>query len=73
MGSTDSCNWIHVSLFVVNPEGKRPLGRPIHRREDNNKIDLKEIMWEGVDWIDLAQNRHRCWALANKVMNPRVA
>jgi hypothetical protein len=43
-------------ILVVKPEGKRPLGRPGHRWEDNIKMDLREIGWGGVDWIDLAQD-----------------
>jgi hypothetical protein len=39
------------------PEGKRPLGKPRRRWMNNIKIDLKEIGWDGVDWIDLAQDR----------------
>jgi hypothetical protein len=39
------------------PEGKRPLERSRRRLEENIKIDLKEIGWDGMDWIDLAQNR----------------
>jgi hypothetical protein len=39
------------------PEGKRPLGRPRHRWVDNIKMNLREIGWSGMDWIDLAQNR----------------
>jgi hypothetical protein len=38
-----------------NPEGKRPLGRPRCRWEDNIKMDLREVEWGGMDWIDLAQ------------------
>jgi hypothetical protein len=44
-------------ILVVKPEGKRPLGRPRRRMEDNIKMDLGEIGWGGVDWIDLAQDR----------------
>jgi hypothetical protein len=44
-------------ILVGKPEGKRPLGRPRCMREDNIKIDLREIGWGGVDWIDLAQDR----------------
>jgi hypothetical protein len=40
-------------ILLENPEGKRPLGRPRHRWEGNIKIDLREIGWSGVDWIDL--------------------
>jgi len=45
-------------VLVGNPEGKRPLGRPRRRWEDNIKMALQEVRWEGsIDWIDLAQNR----------------
>jgi hypothetical protein len=57
---------------VGNPEGKRPLGRPRCRWVDNIKMDHREIGWDGMDWIDLAQNRDQCRALANTVMNLRV-
>jgi hypothetical protein len=43
--------------LVGRPEGKRPLGRPRRRWKDNNRISLGEIVWEGVDWIHLAQDR----------------
>jgi hypothetical protein len=43
--------------LVGEPEGKRPVGRPRRRRVDNIKIDLREIGWGGMDWIDLAQDR----------------
>jgi hypothetical protein len=44
-------------ILVGKPEGKRPLGRPRSRWVDNNKMDLGEIGWDGMDWIDLPQNR----------------
>jgi hypothetical protein len=44
-------------ILVVKPEGKRPLGRPRHRWVDNIKMDLREIGCDGVDWIDMAQDR----------------
>jgi hypothetical protein len=44
-------------ILVGKPEGKGPLGRPIHRWMDNIKMDLREIGWDGMDWIDLAQVR----------------
>jgi hypothetical protein len=44
-------------ILVGKPEGKRPLGRPTRKREDNTKMDLREIGWGGIDWIDLAQDR----------------
>jgi hypothetical protein len=43
--------------FVGKPEGKRPIGRPRHRWEDNIRIDLRDVGWEGVDWIHLGQDR----------------
>jgi hypothetical protein len=53
-------------------EGKRPLGRPRRRWADSIKIDLREIGWGGMDWIDLAQDREQWRALVNTVMNLRV-
>jgi hypothetical protein len=44
-------------ILVGKPEGKRPLGRPRRRWEDNIRMDLGEIGWGGMDWIDLAQDR----------------
>jgi hypothetical protein len=49
------------------PEGKRPLGRPRHMRVDNMKMDLGEIGWTGMDWIDLTQNRDQWRTLVNTV------
>ena len=54
------------------PEGKRPLGRPRRRWEDNIKMDLQEVRCGGMDWIELAQDRDKRWALVNAVMNIRV-
>jgi hypothetical protein len=45
------------NTFVQKLEGKRPLERPRRRREDNNRMDLREIDWEDVDWMHLAQDR----------------
>ena len=56
-------------VLVGKPEGKRPLGRPRGRREDNIKMDLQKVGCGGVDWIKLAQNRDMWWALVNAVMN----
>jgi hypothetical protein len=60
-------------ILVGNPEGKRPLGRPRRRWVDNINIDLRQIGWDGMDWIDLAQNRNRWRAHVNTVMNVRVS
>jgi hypothetical protein len=59
------------TILVGRPEGRRPLGRPRCRWEDNIKMDLQEVGW-GMDWIELAQDRDRWWALVNAVMNLRV-
>jgi transcription termination factor 2 len=56
-------------ILVGKPEGKRPLGRPRRRRVDNIKMDLREIGWDGMDWIDLAQERDQWRGLVNTVMN----
>jgi len=56
-------------VWVEKPKGKRPLGRPRHRWEDNIKMDFQELGCGGVDWIELAQDRDRWWALVNVVMN----
>jgi hypothetical protein len=58
--------------LVGKPEGRRPLGRPRRIWEDNIKMDLREVGWGGMDWINLAQDRDRWRALVNAVMNLRV-
>ena len=59
-------------VLMGKPEGKRPLGRPRRRWEDNIKIHLQEMEWGGTDWIDLAQDRDRWPAIVNVVLNLRV-
>ena len=59
-------------VLVGKLEGKRPLGRPRRRWEDNIKMDLQEVRWAGMGWIELAQDRDRWQALVNAVMNLRV-
>ena len=58
-------------VLVGKPEGKRPLGRPRRRWEDNIKMDLREVGGVG-DWMELAQDRDRWRALVNTVMNLQV-
>jgi hypothetical protein len=59
-------------ILVGKPEGKRPVGRPRRRWVDNIEMDLREIEWDGVAWIDMAQYRDRWRALVNTVMKLRV-
>jgi hypothetical protein len=59
-------------ILVGKPEGKRPLGRPRRRWVDNIKMYLREIGWDGVGWIEMAQDRDQWRALVNTVMNLRV-
>jgi hypothetical protein len=60
-----------VIFLSGRPEGRRPLGSPRCRWEDNIKMDLQEVGW-GMDWIDLAQYRDTWNALVNAVVNLRV-
>jgi hypothetical protein len=64
--------WNACRLLVGKPEGKRLQGSPICRCVDNIKLDLVEIVWVGVDWNGLAQDRHKCRALANAVINLQI-
>ena len=59
-------------VLVGKPEGKRPHGRPRCRWENNIKMDLQEVGCEGMDWINVAQDRDRWQALVNAVKNLRV-
>jgi hypothetical protein len=59
-------------ILVGKPEGKRPLARPTLTWEDIIKMNLREIGWGGMDWIDLAQDRDQCMALVNTLINLRV-
>jgi hypothetical protein len=59
-------------VLVRKPEGKRPLGRPRCRWEDNVRMDLQEVVCGCEDWIGLAQNRERWQVLVSAVRNLRV-
>jgi hypothetical protein len=59
-------------ILVGRPEGRRPLGRPRRRWEDNIKMNLREVGWGGMNWIELAQDRDRWRAVVNAVTNLRV-
>jgi hypothetical protein len=59
-------------MLVGKPEGKRSLGRPRRRWVDNIKMDLREIGWSGIRWIDLGRNRNQWKALVKAVMNFQV-
>jgi hypothetical protein len=59
-------------VLMGKPEGKRPLGRPRRRWEDVIRMDLREIGWGSVDWIQLTRNRDRWRAVVSAVMNLRV-
>jgi hypothetical protein len=59
-------------VLVRKPEGKRPLGRPWRRWEDNIIMDIQEVRCGGMDWIELDQDRDRWQALVNVLMNLQV-
>jgi hypothetical protein len=59
-------------VLMGKPEGKRPLGRPRRRWDNNITMDFSEVWCKGMDWIELAQDRDRWHAFVNAVMNLRV-
>jgi hypothetical protein len=61
-----------IGFLVGKPEVKRPMGRPRHRWDDNNKMDIQEVGCGDVDWIELAHDRNRWQAIVNAVMILRV-
>jgi hypothetical protein len=56
-------------ILAGKPEGRRPLGRPRRRWVDNIRMDIEEIEWDGMDWIDLAQDRDQLRALVEASLN----
>jgi hypothetical protein len=67
--STNGEKRIAYRVLVGKPEGKRPLGGPRRRWVDNIRMDLGEVGWGDVNWIDLVQDRNRWRALVNSVLN----
>jgi hypothetical protein len=59
-------------ILVRKPEKKRPFRRPRHKWEDNIRMDLRDIRWEGVDWIHMVLDKDQCQAVVNTVMNLQV-
>jgi hypothetical protein len=75
MGRACSTNWEKRNAYRIllgKQERKRPIGRPRRRWVDNIEMDLREIGWDGMDWIYLAQDRDQWRALVNTAMNLRV-
>jgi hypothetical protein len=60
-------------ILLGKPDGKIPLGRPRRRCVNNIKIDLREMGWDDMDWLDLAQDTDQWRALVNTVMNLQVS
>jgi hypothetical protein len=67
-----NCSVLLLLLLVGNPEGKRPIGRPIRRLADNIRMELGEVGWGDVDWIGLSEDKNRWRALVNSVLILRV-
>jgi hypothetical protein len=68
-GRNEKC----IEILVIKSGGKRTLRRPRHKWEDNIKMDLREIEWEGVDWIHMAHYRIQWKAFMNTIMNLQVS
>ena len=67
VGDRRGACWVSVGKH----QGRRPLGKVRRRWDDNIKVDLQEMEWGSMDWIDLVQSRNRCWAVVNAEMNSR--
>jgi len=63
---------VYTGFWWGNLRGKRPLGKPRRRWEDDIKMDLQKVGYGGMDWIDMDQDRDRWLALVNAAMNLRV-
>jgi hypothetical protein len=75
MGGEYSTYWERkcvYRIFVGKPEGRRPAGRHRHRCQGNISMNLQEVGWEVMDWIDVAQDKDRWRPVVNAVMNLRV-
>jgi hypothetical protein len=75
MGGACSTNGVKRNacrLFVGKSEGRRPLGRPRYKWMDNIKMDLGEMVWGGMDLINMAKDRDRWRAIVNMILNFRV-
>jgi hypothetical protein len=70
--STNVAKWNAHGILAGKPDGMRPLRRPRCRWVDNIKMNHRETGWDGMNWINLAQDRHQWRALVNIVMNLRV-
>jgi hypothetical protein len=70
--STNGANRNRFRILVGKPDGKRPLEKPRRRWVDDIKMDFREIGWDGMDWINLAQDRDQWRDPVNTVMNLRV-
>jgi hypothetical protein len=69
LGEREKCICIYIEVFGGETEGRRPLGSPRSSWENNIEMDLREVGWESLDWLDLAQARERRRALVNAAMN----
>jgi hypothetical protein len=62
---------MHIGYWLGNAEGKRPLGKPRYRWVDNNKLNLRQLGWDSMNWIDLDYDRDQWRAIVNTIMNLR--
>jgi hypothetical protein len=71
--STNGDKWNAYRILLGKPQGNRPLGRPRNRWVDNIKTDLRETRWDGMDWINLAQDREQWRVPVKTVINLQVS